>query len=46
MNRNSLLIESLRREPARPQPGVWAMALAIVGAAFGAPSARRRELGR
>lgn len=46
MNRNSLLIESLRRAPARPERSVWEMAMAVVGAAFGAPSTRRREPGR
>ena len=45
MNRNSLLIESLRKAPSRPQPNVWHMAMAVIGVAFGAPN-RRREPGR
>lgn len=41
MNRNSLVVESLRKSnPARP--GVWAMTLTLLGAAFGA-APRRRE---
>ncbi|MGV3578535.1 hypothetical protein [Brevundimonas sp.] len=43
MNRNSLLIESLRKPPARPERSVWAMTMAVIGAAFGA---RGREAGR
>ena len=46
MNRNSLLIESLRKAPARPDRSVWEMTMAVVGAAFGAPTTRRREPGR
>lgn len=43
MNRNSLLIESLRK-PAAPSGGsVWSMAMALIGTAFGA---RSRETGR
>ena len=43
MNRNSLLIESLRKAPARPERSVWAMTMAVIGTAFGA---RSRETGR
>ena len=43
MNRNNLLIESLRKPPFRPARSVWAMTMAMIGAAFGA---RSRETGR
>lgn len=46
MNRNSLLIESLRKPPARSERGVWEMVMTVVGVAFGAPNTRRREPGR
>ena len=43
MNRNSLLIESLKSPPVRPERSVWAMTMAVIGTAFGA---RSRETGR
>ena len=46
MNRNSLLMESLRKPPVRPERSVWEMTMAVVGVAFGAPTTRRREPGR
>jgi len=46
MNRNSLLIESLRKAPARPDRSIWEMTMAVVGVAFGAPIRRRRGSGR
>ena len=46
MNRDSLLIASLRKSPGRPERGVWEMVMIVVGVAFGAPATRRREPGR
>ena len=46
MNRNSLLIESLRKASTPPGQGVWEMVTIMVGIAFGAPAMRRREPGR
>ena len=41
MNRNSLVVESLRKANSA-QRGVWAMTLTLLGAAFGA-APRGRE---
>jgi hypothetical protein len=46
MNRNSLLIESLRKARVRPEHSIWEMAMAVIGAAFGATTPRRREPSR
>lgn len=43
MNRNSLLIESLRKPSAPSGRSVWTMTMAVIGAAFGA---RGRAPGR
>lgn len=46
MSRNSLVVESLKRTAPPPVRNVWAMSLALIGAAFGAPAPRGRETGR
>ncbi|WP_256364124.1 hypothetical protein [Brevundimonas sp. LM2] len=40
MNRNALVVESLRKPAGATAPGVWSMSLALLGAAFGAPARR------
>lgn len=46
MSRNSLVVENLKKPAAPSGRGVWEMVMTVVGAAFGAPAARRREPGR
>lgn len=36
MNRNALVVESLRKSTDPAGRGVWSMSLALLGAAFGA----------